>query len=282
MNNQIKTFVFLALLSGLVMLLGGALGGQNGVVVAFAFAMIMNFGSYWYSDKIVLALYKARELSPAEAPFIHATVVELAARAGVPTPRLCLIPEQAPNAFATGRNPENAVIAVTEGIVRLLSPEELRGVLAHEMAHIVNRDILLQSIAGVLASAITSIAYFMRFAAFFGGRSSDGERSNPAALLAMAILAPLAAMLLQMALSRSREFYADQTGARLSGQPLALAGALHKLAAMNQRIPMQSGSPATAEMFVVSPFFGASMQQLFSTHPNTEERIRRLQAMANQ
>ena len=282
MNNQIKTFIFLALLSGLVMLLGGALGGQTGVVVAFVFAMIMNFGSYWYSDKIVLALYKARELSPAEAPFIHATVVELAARAGVPTPRLCLIPEQAPNAFATGRNPENAVIAVTEGIVRLLSPEELRGVLAHEMAHIVNRDILLQSIAGVLASAITSIAHFMQFAAIFGGRSSDGERSNPAALLVMAILAPLAAMLLQMALSRSREFYADQTGARLSGQPLALAGALHKLAAMNQRIPMQSGSPATAEMFVVSPLFGTSMQQLFSTHPNTEERIRRLQAMANQ
>lgn len=280
MNSQLKAFIFLALLSMLIIMLGGAIGGQNGVVVAFAFALVMNVGSYWYSDKIVLSIYRAQQLSEEESPFIHSTVAELAQRAGVPKPRIYLIPEEAPNAFATGRDPEHGVIAVTQGIVRLLSPEELRGVLAHEMGHIVNRDILLQSIAGVLASAITSLAFFLRFAALFGGRSSNGERSNPLAMLALAILAPMAAMLLQMALSRSREFLADSTGARLSGQPLALAGALHKLSQMNQRVPMQQGSPATAELFIVNPLFGAGMQQLFSTHPSTEERIARLQAMA--
>lgn len=281
MTSQIKTVLLLALLSGLMIVLGGALGGRTGVVIALGLAMVMNLGSYWYSDTIVLRMYRARELAPADAPYIHQAVAELAANAGIPKPRICVIPEQAPNAFATGRNPEHGVVAVTEGIVSLLSPEELRGVLAHEIGHIANRDILIQTVASVMGSAIVSIANFMQFAAIFGGRGGDGERGgNPLAMIAMAMLAPFASALIQMAISRSREYLADDTGARLCGQPLALANALQKLAGASQRIPMRAGNPSTENMFIVSPLFGGGAAKLFSTHPDINERIARLRAMA--
>ena len=280
MTSQLKTMFLLALLSGLIIVLGGAVGGRGGIMIALAFSLVMNIGSYWYSDKIVLSMYRARELSVQEAPMLHRMVEELAHNAGVPKPRVYLVPQEAPNAFATGRNPQNSAVAVTEGIMRLLSPRELRGVLAHEMAHVANRDILIQTVAGVLASAITAIANFAQFAAIFGGRSSDGEeRGNPLAMLLMALLAPMAAGLIQMAISRTREYKADATGATFCRDPLALASALNKLTAYSQRIPMQ-GNPSTENMFIVSPFSGRSMANLFSTHPPMEERIARLQQMA--
>ncbi len=283
MTSQIKTVLLLALLSGLIIVLGGALGGRTGIIIAFGLALLMNVGSYWYSDKIVLSMYKAKELSPSDAPALHAMVEELSARAGIPKPRVCIIPEQAPNAFATGRNPEHGVVAVTEGIMRLLTPEELRGVIAHEIGHIANRDILIQTVAGVLASAIVSIANMMQFAAIFGiGRNDDGEGNSGGFLggLLLAFLAPVAAALIQMAISRSREYLADDTGAAISGQPLALAGALHKLQNYNKQIPMQNGNASTEQMFIVSPLFGGGMANLFSTHPPIEERVARLQNMA--
>lgn len=284
MTSQLKTFMLLALLSGLIIVLGGALGGKTGIVIAFGLALIMNVGSYWYSDKIVLRMYQARELSESEAPMIYSMVRELAANAQIPMPRIAVVPEEAPNAFATGRNPENSVVAVTEGILRLLSPEELKGVLAHEIAHIANRDILIQTVAGVMASTIVSIANFMQFAAIFGGSNSDEEGgTNPIAAFLLAILAPIAASIIQMAISRSREYLADETGARICGQPLALAGALHKLGVASGQIPMHNGNPSTEQMFIVSPLFGfggSSMANLFSTHPPLEERIARLQEMS--
>ncbi len=285
MTSQIKTVLLLALLSGLIIVLGGALGGKTGIIIAFGLALIMNVGSYWYSDKIVLSMYKARELSESDAPGLHAMVTELAAKAGIPKPKVCIIPEQAPNAFATGRDPEHGVVAVTEGIMQLLTPEELRGVIAHEIGHIANRDILIQTIAGVLASAIVSIANMMQFAAIFGiGRNDEGESSGPGLVggILLAILAPMAAGIIQMAISRSREYLADDTGAAISGTPLALAGALTKLQNYNQRIPMQNGNASTEQMFIVSPLFGGGMANLFSTHPPIEERVARLQQMASQ
>lgn len=282
MTSQIKTVLLLGLLSGIIIVLGGLLGGRTGIIIAFGMALIMNVGSYWYSDKIVLSMYRARELAPEEAPYLHKIVEELAYNAGIPKPRVCVVPEEAPNAFATGRNPENAVVAVTEGLMRLLPPEELRGVVAHEIGHIVNRDILIQTIAGVMASAIVTMANIFQFTAIFGGnRDSEGNGVNPVAALVMALLAPMAAGLVQMAISRSREYLADDTGAELCGQPLALAGALAKLGAASGRIPMREGNPSTEQMFIVSPMFAhGSMANLFSTHPPLEERIRRLQAMA--
>lgn len=282
MTSQIKTLFLLALLSGIIIVLGGLLGGRGGVIIAFGLALVMNVGSYWYSDKIVLSMYHARELAPEEAPYLHDIVAELARNAGVPKPRVCVIPEEAPNAFATGRDPEHAVVAVTEGILRLLPPEELRGVVAHEMGHVVNRDILIQTVAGVMASAIVTLANIFQFTAIFGG-GRDGEGGgNPIGALALALLAPMAAGLIQMAISRSREFLVDETGARLCGQPLALAGALAKLGAASGRTPLRSGNPSTAEMFIVAPLFGrdGSVAKLFSTHPPLEERIERLRAMA--
>ena len=281
MTSQLRTLLLLGLLSSLIIMLGGALGGRAGIVIALGLALFMNLGSYWYSDKIVLGMYRARELAREEAPYIHQIVGELANKAGIPMPRICVIPEEAPNAFATGRDPEHGVVAVTEGIVRLLSPEELRGVLAHEIGHIANRDILIQTVAGVLGSAIVAIANMMQFAALFGGRGNGG-RGNPLAMIAMAMLAPIAAALIQMAISRSREYLADETSARLSNQPLALADALGKLAAMNERVPMQRGKPSTEQMFIVSPLFGGGMTKLFSTHPDIRERIARLRAMAGE
>lgn len=279
MTSNIKTVLFLGLLTGLLIFLGGLMGGRGGMVIAFGLAMVMNVGSYWYSDKIVLKMYKARDLSRGDAPHIHAVVEEMAARAGIPKPRIVLVPQDAPNAFATGRNPENAVVAVTRGIVAILNPEELKGVLGHELGHIANRDILIQTIAAVLAGAIVFIANMLQWTAIFGIGRDDEEGGNPIAALAMAFLAPVAATLIQMAISRSREYLADEAGARLSGDPLHLAGALGKLDAAAQRVPMQ-GSPATENMFIVSPFRGRGAASLFSTHPPVDERIARLRAMA--
>ncbi|CCO22683.1 zinc metalloprotease HtpX [Maridesulfovibrio hydrothermalis] len=281
MTSQIKTFFLLAALTGIIMFLGGAMGGRTGLVIAFALAMFMNVGSYWYSDKIVLSMYKARQLSPSDAPQVHAMVVELAANAGIPTPRLYVIDQDSPNAFATGRNPENAVVAVTSGIMRILTPEELRGVIAHEIGHIANRDILIQSVAAVLAGAIMMIANMMQWAAIFGFGGDDEEGGvNPIAAIGLAIIAPIAATLIQMAISRSREYLADATGAHISHDPKALASALYKLDATARNIPMDA-NPATENMFIVNPFSGGKMANWFSTHPATEERISKLMAMAN-
>ncbi|WP_243544973.1 zinc metalloprotease HtpX [Pseudodesulfovibrio tunisiensis] len=280
MTSQIKTVLLLGLLTGLLLFLGGLMGGRAGLVIAFGFALVMNVTSYWYSDRIVLRMYKARELSRGDAPHIHAVVEEMSARAGIPKPRIFLIPQDQPNAFATGRNPENAVVAVTRGIVSILDPDELKGVLGHELGHIANRDILIQSIAAVIGGAIVFIATMLQWTAIFGiGGSDDEEGSNPLAALAMAFLAPIAASLIQMAISRSREYLADDTGARLAGNPLYLAGALGKLDAASKQIPMQ-GSPATENMFIVSPFAGRRAAALFSTHPPIEDRIRRLREKA--
>jgi len=283
MANQLRTTVLLAALTVLIIFFGKALGGTQGMVIAFLFAMVMNLGSYWFSDKIVLDMYRAQELTQSEAPELHQIVAELAQQAQIPKPRIYLIPSESPNAFATGRNPEHAVVAVTQGIVRLLKPEELRGVLAHELGHVRNRDILIGSIAATLAGAIMLIADMARFAAIFGGGSRNDEEGgggNIIGLIVMSIVGPLAAMLIQMAISRSREYIADETGARLCGNPLNLANALEKLHHAAQKIPMQEAKPATANMFIVNPLTGGGLLSLFSTHPPIEERIRRLQAMA--
>jgi len=281
--NQLRTTVLLAALTVLIIFFGKALGGTQGMVIAFALAMVMNLGSYWFSDRIVLAMYRAQELPQSEAPEIHQMVAELAQQAQIPKPRIYLLPSESPNAFATGRNPDHAVVAVTQGIVRLLKPEELRGVLAHELGHVKNRDILIGSIAATLAGAIMLIADMARFAAIFGGGSRNDEEGgggNIIGLIVMSIVGPLAAMLIQMAISRSREYIADETGARLCGKPLSLASALEKLHHASQRIPMQEAKPATENMFIVNPLTGGGLLSLFSTHPPIEERIRRLEAMA--
>jgi len=280
MTSQLKTALLLGLLTAVVMLIGQAAGGRGGLILGFVFALAMNLGSYWYSDKIVLSMYRARELSPADAPALHTMVEELAANAGIPKPKIYIVPQESPNAFATGRNPQNAAVAVTEGIMHLLSPEELRGVLAHELGHITNRDILIQTIAAVLAGVIMVVSSIIKWGALFGGLSgNDEEGGSPLAALALAIFAPIAAMLIQMAISRSREYLADETGARISGQPLALAGALNKLDSYSRQIPMQA-SPTTENMFIVNPFSGQNLARWFSTHPPIPDRIERLRRMA--
>ena len=281
MANQLKTTVLLAALTVLIVLIGRMFGGNQGMMFAFVLAMVMNFSSYWFSDKIVLAMYRAKELTPTEAPEIHQMVDELAQRGGLPKPRIYMIPSETPNAFATGRNPEHAVVAVTQGIVRLLNPEELKGVLAHELGHVKNRDILIGSIAATLAGVVMMLASFARFAAIFGfGGSDDDDGGGIIGLILMSILAPLGAMLIQMAISRSREYLADETGARLAGNPRSLASALEKLASASKRIPMHEAKPATAHMFIVNPLSGGGFSKWFSTHPPMEERVRRLRAMA--
>ena len=280
MTSQLKTLMLMAALSAVLIFMGGALGGQQGIMFALVFALIMNVGSYWYSDKIVLSMYRAQELAPEDAPVVHQIVEELARNAGVPKPRLYIVPQDAPNAFATGRDPEHGVIAVTQGIMRLLPPEQLRGVLAHEMAHIANRDILVQTVAGVIASAITAIANMLQWAMIFGGsRDEEGNSTNPLAAIALMILGPIAASLIQMAISRRREYMADAAGASYCKDPMALAYALNNLDAYSRNIPMQA-NPATENMFIVSPLTGGSVQRLFSTHPSMEERIANLQQMA--
>jgi len=282
MANQLKTTVLLAALTVLIVLFGRMFGGNQGMVIAFIFAMIMNFGSYWFSDKIVLAMYRAKELTPNEAPKIHQLVAELAQRGGIPKPRIYLIPSETPNAFATGRNPEHAVVAVTQGIVRLLNDDELKGVLAHELGHVRNRDILIGSIAATLAGVVMMLASIARWGAIlgFGGGNDDEGGGNILVLIVMSIVAPLAAVLIQMAISRSREYLADETGARLAENPRSLASALEKLAQASKRIPMQEAKPATAHMFIVNPLSGGGFASWFSTHPPVEERVRRLRAMA--
>ena len=286
MTSKFKTFMLLALLSGLILFMGQLFGGSTGLVIALGLALVMNVGSYWFSDKIVLAAYKAKEVAPEESPMLHRIVEELAREAGVPKPRICIIPDDSPNAFATGRNPEHAVVAVTQGIMRILTPEELRGVLAHEMGHVVNRDILIQSVASVLATVVMYLANMLQFAAIFGGGRRDGEGGGggPFGMVAgllMAFLAPMAASLIQFALSRSREYLADATGARLSGSPQALASALAKLDAYSRQIPLHSATPQTANMFIVNPFAGlkGGVTSLFTTHPPIQDRIARLQEM---
>jgi heat shock protein HtpX len=278
--NSIKTVFLLGALTGLLMLIGGWFGGQHGVVIAFFFAVVMNFGSYWFSDKIVLAMYRAKAVSESEAPELYTMVRNLALRGSMPMPRVYIIPEETPNAFATGRNEQHAVVAVTEGILRILSRDELEGVLAHEQTHIRNRDILIGSIAATLAGAIVMLAHMAQWAAMFGGGSRDDNEggNNIVGLIVMAILAPIAATLIQMAISRSREFLADEGGAKISGKPYGLAGALEKLSQASKAIPMDA-NPSTAHMFIVNPLTGRSLMNLFSTHPPIEERIARLRSM---
>jgi len=273
MSNTIKTAFLLGVMTALVMWIGGALGGGSGLVAGFLIATVMNFGSYWFSDKIVLRMYGAQEVGPDHR--LSRVVAKLAQRAGLPMPRCYVIPEASPNAFATGRNPHHAAVAATEGILRILTDEELEGVLAHELAHVKHRDILISSIAATLAAAIMFAA---RFAMFFGGGSrNDREGSNPFALLATILLAPIAAALIQAAISRSREFDADAGGADIVGSPNGLVSALRKIEAASKQVPLDA-NPATAHMFIIKPFSVQGLTGLFSTHPPTEQRIQALQA----
>ncbi len=283
MSNSFKTALLLGLLTGVILGFGQFFGGSQGLMVAFIFALLLNVGSYWFSDKIVLSMYQAREVGANEAPELYRIVQNLALRAQLPMPRLYIIPSQSPNAFATGRNPQHAVVAVTEGILQIMNNEELEGVIAHELSHVRNRDILIGSIAATLAGVIMMLANMARWAAIFGvGRSERDDEGGGGmlGLILMSILAPLAAVIIQMAISRSREFLADATGARTTGSPLGLASALEKLARASEMIPLE-GRPETAHMFTVSPLSGGSFLKLFSTHPPIEERVARLRAMAH-
>ena len=275
MYNTLRTGALMAFLIVLFALLGNAIAGSQGLVIAFVVAVAMNFGSYWFSDKVVLNMYKAKEVGPQDSPELYEMVDRLRQRAGMPMPRVYIVPSEQPNAFATGRNPQNSAVAVTNGIVRLLSNEELEGVIGHELAHIKNRDILTSSIAATIASAITLLS---RFAMFFGGNSRD--RRSPLVSLLMLILAPIAAFLIQMAISRSREYVADRDGAIIANNPRALANALARLQQGVKSIPMHANE-ATAHMFIMSPFLGSlgGLQSLFTTHPPADERIQRLLAM---
>ena len=282
MMNNLKTTLLLSLLTILMVTMGSAIGGKSGMVFAFVMALGMNFFSYWFSDKIVLKMYGAQEVGEHDHPAFYGMVRRLATQAGLPMPRVYLIPSESPNAFATGRNPKHAAVAATEGILRLLSSEELEGVMAHELAHVQNRDILLGTIAATFAGAIAMHGNMLQWGAILGaGRSDDDEGAGGlVGSLVMAIVAPLAAMLIQLAVSRSREYLADETGARICGRPLALANALRKLHTASHLMPMQEARPATAHMFIVNPLSGGSLVSLFSTHPPMEERIARLQALA--
>src|SRR5215467_132428 len=283
MGSVFKTALLLAVLTVMLVMLGGALGGRQGMMVAFVFAIIMNFGSYWFSDKIVLAMYGAQPISEAQAPRLYAIVRRLALKAQIPMPPVYLISTDTPNAFATGRNPQHAAVAVTEGIMRILNDEELEGVLAHELSHVKNRDTLTMTIAATLAGVITYLAHMAQWAAMFGGgRRDDEEGSSGGGVIGamlMAILAPIAAMLIQMAISRAREFQADASGAHMVGRPWGLAKALEKLEIASKMAPMDA-SPATAHLFIVNPLRGEGLMTLFSTHPPIQERIARLRAMA--
>ena len=283
MGNLVKTGVLLAALTVLLVLAGGALGGQRGMLLAFVMAMVMNLGSYWFSDKIVLSMYGAQPVDEAQAPALYRIVRTLATRAGIPMPRVYILPQETPNAFATGRNPQHAAVAVTEGILRVMSEEELEGVLAHELSHVQNRDTLIMAIAATLAGAITYMAHMAQWAMIFGGGRRDSDEEGGGGLLGgilMIVLAPLAATLIQLAVSRSREFQADASGARMAGQPWGLAKALEKLEVASKAMPMQA-TPATAHLFIVNPLTGSGFATLFSTHPPIAERVARLRAMAS-
>jgi heat shock protein HtpX len=281
MSNQIKTTLLLGLLTGLILGLGRLLGGSQGLLLAFFVAGGMNLVSYWYSDKIVLKLYGAEPLDPRRFAEIHGIVRNLALKAKLPMPALYLIPSRSPNAFATGRDPQHAAVAVTEGILDILTPEELEGVIAHELSHVKNRDILVSTVAATLAGAIMMISNMVRWAALFGGFSRDDREDGGGVLglMVMAILAPIAALIIQMAISRSREYLADSTGAQVTRNPLALASALGKLAVASERIPL-GARPETAHLFIMNPLSGHTLLKLFSTHPPLEDRIARLRVMA--
>ncbi|MCB1196219.1 zinc metalloprotease HtpX [bacterium] len=274
--NTLKTALLLGLLSILLIYTGGFIGGSQGATIFFLIALAMNFSSYWWSDKIVLAMYRAQPIEEKSAPELFRMVQSLTDNAGIPMPRLYLIPDMRPNAFATGRNPNNAVVAVTQGILKMLNTEELKGVIAHELSHIKNRDILIGSVAATIAATITLLARVVGYSAMFGGGNDRREGGNP---LLMMILAPIAAMIIQMAVSRSREFQADASAAQLIGSPNGLASALRKLEISAQTYPMHGGSSSTAHLFIVNPFRSSLFQNLFSTHPSTEERIKRLLAV---
>ena len=278
--NMVKTVGLMVLLMGLMMFVGQWLGQEQGLVMAFVLSLLMNLGMYWFSDKIVLMSYGARQISEEEAPRLYSIVRKLAQQAELPMPKVYIIPGQTPNAFATGRNPEHAAVAATEGILRTLSEDELEGVLAHELAHVKHRDILTGTIVASMAGAIVFLSRMAMFASMFGGGSRDRDDSNPVGQLLLIILAPIAAMLIQFAISRSREFAADAGGAQISGRPLSLANALRKLEAGVERHPMENAGTATAHMFIVNPLRGGGVLKLFSTHPPTEERIARLEQIA--
>jgi len=279
MFNWVKTAMLMAAITALFVVIGGVIGGSKGMMLALIIALGMNFFSYWFSDKLVLRMYNAQEVDETTAPQFYRMVRELAARAQLPMPRVYLINEDAPNAFATGRNPEHAAVAATTGILRVLSERELRGVMAHELAHVKHRDILISTVSATMAGAISALA---NFAMFFGGRDDEGRPSNPIASIAVAILAPIAGALIQMAISRAREFEADRGGAQISGDPQALASALEKIHAYASGVPFPTAEahPATAQMMIMNPLSGGTIANLFSTHPATEERVARLMEMA--
>jgi heat shock protein HtpX len=278
MGNQIRTIILLTVMTLFFMFIGQLLGGRQGLIIAFFFAVGMNFFSYWYSDKIVLRMYNAREVTPGQSPELYGIVQNLANRAGLPTPRIYIIPQESPNAFATGRNPENAVVAVTEGLLKIMNHDEISGVLGHELAHVKNRDILIGSIAATMAGAIMMLASIARWSAIFGGGSDDNEGIGGFGLIVMSILAPIAAVLIQTAISRSREYMADDTGAHLAQNNEGLARALEKLGAYSDKRAMDA-NPSTAHMFIVNPLSGQKMMSLFSTHPPLNERIARLRGI---
>jgi heat shock protein HtpX len=278
--NNVKTLVLLMTLTLILVWAGAALGGKQGMTIALIFAIGMNFFAYWFSDKIVLRMYGAKEVSESEAPQLYSIIRRLAQKAELPMPKVYMMDEEQPNAFATGRNPEHAAVAVTTGIMRLLSSEELQGVIGHELAHVKHRDILISTIAATIAGAISYLAQMAQWAMIFGGhRGDDDEGSSPVAAIVMMIVGPIAAMIIQMAISRSREYSADQGGAQITGNPRYLAGALKKLQLASQKIPMDA-NPATSHMFIVNPLSGGGILKLFSTHPPIEERISRLEAMS--
>ena len=276
MTNMIRTTVLLAGLTGILLVIGGLVGGRSGIFVALIFSLVLNFGTYWYSDKLVLKMYNAREVTPSEAPDLYSMTQMLAQNAGLPMPRLFIVDTPMPNAFATGRDPKHAAVAVTTGIMKILNRNELEGVVAHELAHIKNRDTLISTIAATIAGVITFLASMAQWSLIFGGSDDDG--GNPLGILAMAFLAPIAATIIQLAISRGREFGADAGGARISGSPQSLASALGKLDSANGAV--RTGvNPSTAHMFIVNPLKGSTIASLFRTHPNTEERISRLRSM---
>ena len=281
MFNGVKTAVLMAAIVALFVAIGGVIGGQRGMLLAFLFALGTNFFAYWFSDSMVLRMYDAQEVDESRAPQFYRMVRDLAQRAGLPMPRLYLIAEDAPNAFATGRDPSHAAVAATTGLLRLLSDREVRGVISHELAHVRHRDILISTVSAALAGAISALA---NFAIFFGGRDEDGRPATPIATIAVAILAPLAAAVIQMAISRAREFEADRGGAEISGDPAALASALEKIHRHAQGVPFPAAEahPATAQMMIMNPLSGAGITHLFSTHPSTEERVARLMKMARE
>jgi len=276
--NQAKTFFFMALLTVLFIWMGNLIGGRQGAVIALIIAAVMNFFSYWYSDKLVLSMYKAKPVTEVEAPDLYHLVRQLAQRAELPMPKVYVIPNESPNAFATGRNPAHAAVAVTSGILNLLSPEELSGVIGHELTHVIHRDILIGTVAATFAGAISLLATMARFGALFGGGDDEGG-NNFLVVIVVSIVASLAALLIQMAISRSREYLADEGGARISGNPAYLASALLKLESYSKQIPFQSASPSTSHMFIVNPLTSGGIAGLFRTHPTTEDRVRRLNEM---